>query len=199
MIDTFPSFHPPIARLFELANTSFDPQTFRHTCEKFATLDTHSSDDDLWYFSVSGGPVLIVALETELSGRKKPNGRREYRQFAVSCALLSICWWETFLKSEHESEESWQTERAEFDRFYAESLTASIAILGPPLMQGMDADEDRHQHAIWRGETGLLILQQSSYDPQFGLDVNYWIKPWSGPDPTPTSPFIDWLCGLSAR
>lgn len=195
MIHTFPSFDPPIARLFELANTSFAPRTFRRACERFAIFDTGSSHDDLWYFSVSGGPSLIVAVETELIGRKT-NGLPKYRQLAVSCAILSVCWWETFLKSEHESLESWTAERAEFDRFYTESLADTIESLGPPLMQGKDTDEDRHRHAIWRGETGLLILQQSTYDPQFGLDVNYWVRSWSGSDPRPTSPFIDWLCRL---
>jgi hypothetical protein len=52
----------------------------------------------------------------------------------------------------------------------------------------------------WRGATGLLIVQQSAYDLQFGLDINYWVHPWAGPDrtrnpPLPLSiPFIDWLC-----
>jgi hypothetical protein len=199
MIYTFPGFHPPITQLFELANNTFDPQAFRLACEKIAAFDPGSSDDDLWYFSVKGGPSLIVPLRTECTGRKKPNGGPEYRQTAVSCAILSICWWETFLKTEHKSLEFWEAERADFDRFYAESLASSVAILGPPRIQGMDEDEDQHRHAIWRGKTGLLILQQSAYDPQFGLDVNYWVRPWSGADREPTSPFIDWLCKLPSH
>jgi hypothetical protein len=194
VIHTFPGFNPPIARLFELANTSFTPKTFRRRCERFAIFNSPSSFEDLWYFSVNGGPSLIVGLETELTGRKKPNGEPKYRQLAVSCAILSICWWETFLKSEHKSVESWKAERVEFDRLFTVSLAESTAVLGPPRLQGMDADKNRHHFAIWRGETGLLILQESAYDPQFGLDVNYWIQPWSGSDPHPTSPFIDWLC-----
>lgn len=193
MIDMFSGFQPPITRLFELANTSLEPQAFRNTCEKFATFDPSSSDDDLWYFSLSGGPTLIVGLDTELTGRKKPNGWPECRQLAVSCAILSICWWESFLQSDHDTLASWKAERAEFDRFYRQSLAAAQGVLGPPRLQGADADEHRHQHAIWFGKTGLLILQQSAYDPQFGLDVNYWIHPLSGEAPQPTSPLIDWL------
>jgi hypothetical protein len=140
----------------------------------------------------------MVTLNTELTGRKKPNGWPEYRLLGVSCAILSICWWETFLKSEHLNLESWEREREEFDRCYSDSLASAVEVLGPPGIEGCDTDENQHRYAIWRGETGLLILQQSAYDPQFGLDVNYWVQPWYGPDPTPTSPFIDWLCKLSS-
>ena len=198
MIHKFSGFDAPIAQLFELANTAFVPQPFRRACERFATFDISSSHDDLLYFSMSGGPSLIVSIETELIARKKSLNQPEYRQLAVSCAVLSICWWETYLKTEHEKLANWEAERAEFDRLFAESLADSISVLGLPQVQGMDADEHRHRNAIWRGKTGLLILQQSAYDPQFGLDVNYWVQPWSGLDPSPTSPFIDWLCSLSS-
>ncbi len=69
-------------------------------------------------------------------------------------------------------------------------------MLGAPKLVGQDRDADAHRWAIWRGGTGLLILQQSAYDPQFGLDVNYWLHPWRGDDPHPGSPFIDWLFGV---
>lgn len=46
-IETFPSFQPPIAQLFGLANGSFDPHGFRDECEKFATFETGCSDDNL--------------------------------------------------------------------------------------------------------------------------------------------------------
>lgn len=198
MLERFTGFDPPIARLFDLANTPFEPQPFRRACESFASFDADSSDDDLWYFAVSGGARLIVALETEVAGRRR-NGWLKLRAVAVSCAVLSVCWWETFLKSQHKSRESWQAERAEFDKFYSKTLADTVEFLGPPRVEGTDEDEDRHRYAIWRGETGLLVLQQSNYDPQFGLDVNYWVQPWSGPDPRPTSPFITWLMQLAAH
>lgn len=109
-----------------------------------------------------------------------------------------MCWWETFSEAQHENLGSWQREREEFDRYYSDSVAGAIQILGSPLIEGTDTIEDRHSFAIWRGKTGMLILQQSAYDPQFGHDVNYWVQPWSGPDPRPTSPFSDWLSKLSA-
>jgi hypothetical protein len=197
-LEKFPGFQPPITQLFRLANGTFEPHAFRHECEKFATFEAGSSDDNVWRFSLQGGPTLMVVLNTELTGRKKPNGWPEHRLLSVSCAILSLCWWDTFEKSEHANLHSWQKEREEFDQCYSELLTSTIEVLGLPRIQGSDVDEKRHRYAIWRGATGLLILQQSAYDPQFGLDVNYWVQPWSGPDPRPTSPFINWLCKLSS-
>jgi hypothetical protein len=197
VLEKFPGFEPPVARLFGLANTPFEPQPFRRACEEFASFDARSSDDDLWFFAVNGGPRLIVGLETQVIGRR-PNGRPELRQLAVSCAILSVCWWETFMQSQHESWESWAAEHAEFDRLFSDRLADAVALLGPPRVQGSDEGEYPHRYAVWRGETGLLVLQQSTYDLQFGLDVNYWVQPWSGPDPRPTSPFIDWLIQLSS-
>lgn len=80
----------------------------------------------------------------------------------------------------------------EFDRLYHEAVAATVAVLGPPLLSGTDADNG-YRHALWRGRTGLFIVQQSNYDCQFGDDLNFWIRRWSGPDPRPTKPFLDWL------
>ena len=96
-------------------------------------------------------------------------------------------------------ERAWEKEREEFDKCYNESLSNAIKILGLPRIQGFDTDENRHCYAIWRGDSGLLILQQSVYDFQFGLDVNFWVQPWTCPDPQPTSPFIDWLLHVSKQ
>ncbi len=143
--------------------------------------DKSSSDADLWCYSVSD-LKMIVGLEDERT---------------VRFAVLSICWWETFLPTQHANRESFQAEQREFNRLYNEELQAATAVLGPPQLAGQDQDEHAHRWAAWRGRTGLLVLQQSAYDPQFGLDVNYWLHPWKGGTPQPTSPFVDWLFGVS--
>lgn len=186
--------HPPILELFGLVNGAFDPPTFRKACERFAIFMDDLVFDDIWRFSLEAEGVLIVSMETEPTGKIKPNGCPETRQLAVLQAISSICWWSTYSKSDHSRESSWRAEREQFDEYYFRSLARTVEMIGPPQLEGVDADEHRHHHAIWRGKTGLLILQQSAYDPQFGYDVNYWIRPWSGPDPRPTSPLIDWLC-----
>ena len=70
----------------------------------------------------------------------------------------------------------------------------TVAALGPPRREGI-ASSDAYRYAFWRGRTGLLALQQSNYDCQFGEDVNCWIKPWpeDAPDPMLSGSFIDWL------
>jgi hypothetical protein len=177
----YPGFAPPIARLFGLANTSFEAAVFKSACEKIAPYDARSSDGDyLWSFPFDpcGEPRLLVAVGEDLA--------------EVDCAILSFCWWETFIEIPRASAESLAAERQEFDRRSAEALAATVAVLGPPLLSGSDPG-DGYRHALWRGRTGLLVVHQSNYDAQFGDDLNYWIRKWSGPNPRPTKPFIDWL------
>jgi hypothetical protein len=185
MFHEYPGFVPPIAQLFGLANISFDAAVFKATCEAIAPFDADSSDDNLWSFPFDprGEPRLLVALGED---------RTE-----VDCAILSTCWWETSLRMQHRSERAFADERFEFDRRFDAALAATVAFLGRPLLSGADRD-DGYRHAMWRGRTGLLIVQQSNYDCQFGDDINYWVRRWSGPDPRPTCPFIDWLTGHSA-
>jgi hypothetical protein len=180
MFHEYPGFIPPIAKLFDLANTPFDAPVFRAACEAIAPFDPRSSDDNLWSFPFDpcGEPRLIVAVGEALT--------------EVDCVVLSICWWEMSLRMQHDTDETFAAERFEFDRRFEEAFTATAATLGPPLLYGSDPG-DGYRHAAWRGRTGLLIVQQSNYDCQFGDDINYWIRRWSGPDPRPTSPFIDWL------
>lgn len=189
---------PSVTALFKLASSDLIPSAFKTECETFARFDEKTSTSELWRFHVDAGEILIVALEAEKGLRSKPNGWPVRTPIKVSCAVLSICWWDAFIESEHDNSRSWQRERNEFDRCYADSLSEAVRCLGVPLLQGVDSDENRHRYAIWRGKTCLFILQQSAYDPQFGHDINYWIQPWSGPDPEPSSPFIDWLQRLVA-
>jgi hypothetical protein len=199
-----PDFKPPVAGLFELANTPLDPPAFRQACERFSGFDPGSSSDDLWFFSLEGRawpvgeepPSLWVLLKTERVRRKKSSGRPEFRPIAVAHAVLEFYWWEQYLEEEHESRASWEAERAEFDRIYAEALAATVEVLGPPWVHGTDPDEKRLRHAVWRCKTALLILQQSDIDPARGLNVSYRVQPWSGVDPRPTSPFRDWIASL---
>jgi hypothetical protein len=161
-------------------NISFDLTTFRRACEWFATFDHRYSDETSLYFDIEGSPLVLVVITEGYSD-------------VVSRAMLEFHAWETFLEEEDDSHEAWQAERDEFDRVYAESLAAAIEVLGPPLLQGVDDDEDRLQHALWRGKTGLLILHQTNSYCESGRGVVYRVQRWSGSDPQPTSPFDDWV------
>jgi hypothetical protein len=180
MFHDYPEFVAPVVRLFGLANTPFEASSFKAACEAIAPFDARVSDNNLWSFPFDpcGEPRLLVAVGADLT--------------QVDCAILSICWWETSLRTLHESDASFAAERLEFDSRFDEAAAATATLLGQPLLTGSDPG-DGYRHAVWRGRTGLLIVQQSNYDCQFGDDINYWISRWSGPDPQPTSPFIDWL------
>lgn len=181
MIQKISNYSPPIKALFRLANTVFQASPFRHACEQFASFNESSSDVNLWFYSVNG-PSMIVGLdETQ----------------AIRFAVLSVCWWVSFLPSQHPNRASFEAEKAEFDRLYALELESVIGELGPPHELGQDKDNHAHRWAYWNGKSGLLILQQSAYDPQFGFDINYWLHPWTDGMTRPTSPFIDWLFGVS--
>ena len=182
MFHEYPGFTPPIAQLFGLANTPFDAIVFKAACETITPFGAATSDDNLWSFPFDpcDEPRLIVAVGEDLT--------------EVDCAILSICWWETSLRMQHRTDEAFAAARSEFDRRFDEASAATAALLGPPLLSGSDPNGG-YRHAVWRGRTGLLIVRQSNYDCQFGDDINYWVRRWSGPAPKPTSPFIDWLTG----
>ena len=91
---------------------------------------------------------------------------------------------------------SWEAERTEFDRIYAAELAATVEVLGLPRVHGTDQDENRSRHAVWRGTTALLILQQSDIDLARALNVSYRVQPWLGRDPRPTGPFGHWIASL---
>src|SRR5689334_479826 len=135
MIETFSNFDPPIEKLFQLANTSFEPLAFRSVCDLFAELEPRSTHDDLWNFRLEGNAGMIVAVYVEVVG-KKPNGWPDRRPVSVACAILSTCWWETYSASHHPNRASFEAEREEFDRLYDDALTRTTAALGMPNVSG---------------------------------------------------------------
>ncbi|MBX9671030.1 MAG: hypothetical protein K2X93_25785 [Candidatus Obscuribacterales bacterium] len=197
-IVTIPAFEPQVESLYNLANTSFEPEEFKRCCQSFAPINPSSLiEDDLWEFQAHIDAPLTVAIYTEATGEKKATGYPVFRQLGVSCAILPFCWWETWMESDHPSKEQYREEREQFDKKFDEELERAVRLIGDPLKHGQDGEPRAHKFAYWRGTTGLLILQQSAHDPQFGEDINYWVQPWSGADPQPDSPMIEWLHKLS--
>ena len=173
MFHTSGDFVVPVANLFDLANTDFDPDAFKARCSAFAKFKKSQSFADLWYFSFGKHtPVMMVTVDVYSPVPAK-----------VRFCVLSVCWWETWTRQQHPSEESYRDERKTFDRLYDQQLAHATSILGDPQSIGIAKNEQHFKRAIWRGTTGLLTLQQSAYDRQFGLDINYWVEPWSSETP----------------
>jgi hypothetical protein len=68
--------------------------------------------------------------------------------------------------------------RVEFDACFQGARELAVAELGSPLHEGTDhsADEQRN-YAVWRGNTGVLVLQQDSIDFHRGGQVAFWLLP----------------------
>lgn len=196
-IEILPDFGRWVRPIDELANTPFEPTPFRAACEAIAPVE--HCDDYQWRFAVSPDIHLLVGVDAKVIGRDRASGYPVWQPLRILCAVLSVCGWENCQRSDHATEASYLEQRRQFDAVYASALDQAIGSLGQPLLQGADNDESGHRWALWRGRTGLFIVQQSAYDPQFGDDVNYWVRPWSGPDPRPSAPFIDWLMQDLAR
>lgn len=192
-ITTIPQFQPPVTALYRLTDSDFQPAAFKTACESFAHFDSEMSDHDLWQFQLHQECSLLVALWSDRSGANKRSECQPGQASRVSCAVLSFCWWETWEKTEHKTLRSYNDERALYDGEFLAELERARKALGEPHILGRDKDENAHRFALWRGKNGLLVLQQSANDLQFGCDINYWIQNWTGGDPKPTSPFIDWL------
>ena len=98
-----PRLYPPVARLFALATTPTDRPTFRAACEAIAPHNHDKrNEEDYWSFPLdpSGEPRLLVGVD----------------ESAITAAVLSLCWWDTADRDDHESDAAFAAERAEFDR-----------------------------------------------------------------------------------
>jgi len=185
MIEIFNKYELPIRQLYELINDILDYESFMNRCKSFSILDRSMSDSNYIRFQVNDEITFLVGV-----GTSKQNNRKK----VISCAVLSICWWETYSEKDHETQEEYEEEREKLESIYNQFLTLTIQEIGRPFMQNKDDDQRAYNYAIWKRESGLLILQQSSYDPQFGHDINYWIRPWEADkEIKPSVPFTDWL------
>lgn len=149
-------FVPPVQEFYDLIGIGFDLKTFGQACNRISTQDHSSSFDDRWYFNLHPECPLIVSLWME--------GKTAV---TISSAILSFVWWESPFEN---------AVKKEYNSLYETELNRAISVIGKPDHSGISKSDVELNHSIWRGKHGLLILQQSDLDPQFGLDINYWIQ-----------------------
>lgn len=181
----------PIREMFSLTSTDFTAAAFREKCTPWASLDGSGSDEDLLQFELGNDIFMQVPLFCKSGKMTASVARFE----AVSAAITSVLWWDSW--NERDSSQ-YIVERRLFDEKYAELVLQVSRELGAPIAQREDCDATKHKYAFWRGANGLFIVQQSSFDLQFGVDINLWIQPWAGPNPEPSGPFVDFLCKLQS-
>lgn len=84
----------------------------------------------------------------------------------------------------------------DFDQAFESSRDTMVQILGLPEIDGSHAvgwarKEPHYHFSIWRGERGLLILQQGELDLACGgRDLSVCLHPWAVDWPTPRMPLL---------
>jgi len=165
-----------------LADLPFEKQAFRHACERLGELQDPESDGyPMWEYELPDGTFL-----------RQCHNEQDEDDISVVAAMVTLYAFEGPEPEWHDSMESFLRGRREFDDAYAIALAAAQAAAGPPLLSGLYV-EDQLQWALWRGETGLFAVFQSYLDPIMGMELNYWVTPWAGPDPQPDDDFPEWI------
>lgn len=112
-------------------------------------------------------------------------------------ASLPFCYWEEYNPEFHDDLQEYGSQREAYNRVFEKAAGLARRLLPPPVQFWTDADERAHRAVVWEGNHGLLILQQASFDPQFGIEVDFWLAACSRQQFCATTPLIDWLCQRS--
>lgn len=104
----------------------------------------------------------------------------------VCMCYFASCYWATYEYEDHPLDRnSWTKEYEQFHLEYKSQFERVCSELGAPAFERADL-LDAHDvpsymgplHASsWIFNNCTLVLQQSAYDTQFGLEINYWLHP----------------------
>jgi len=171
-----------ISRIFEFANTPFTLDAFRQKWTTFGwTHESKTGDEFGFRVQIGGG----------LSFNIDPAGDR------VVGAALPFCYWEGYDPQFRSDIPEFERERTAFNTEFLSTAQLTERLLAAPFAHWHDSDHDAHRAKVWAGKNGLLILQEASFDLQFGMELNFWLVSLSPAKFSPTSPLIDWLCEYS--
>jgi hypothetical protein len=182
-IYTRPVADEVICQVYELACTRFTLGAFRERWESFG-----------WGLEDDGADVVGIRVWT---GYDDPENEAGWKFWVdpcgsrVVCAGLPFCYWMDYDPEDHDDPADYKRELAAYNRRFEEVAAAAERLLPSPQFRWADADEHRHRAIVWTGSHGLLILQQASFDPQDGIEINFWLDP--DRDFTPSTPLIDHL------
>lgn len=184
-VHEFPISDTLVQQLHTLACTPFEMSAFRQRWQEFGWVYTPNSDDEFWF------RVPVVDDPDNLSLQVIPRDQK------IDHALLTFCYWERYAPECHDSPEAHQAEERAYHAAYDRVRQQVSRMLGPPRREGEDLpithEVEHYRHAVWPGETALVILQECGFDMEFGLEINLWLEPCSLSEFTPSQPLIDWL------
>lgn len=168
-----------VRQLYELACTPFRLASFRERWESFGWSYEPSVGDEFgFHVQAPGGWSLII----------DPFGEE------VVGASLPFYYWEDYDPRWHDDLNEYQRQRLAYSDEFETAAGLARRVLPAPAMFWTDEDGDAHRAVVWVGGHGLLILQQACFDPQFGIELDFWLTGCSMQDFRPTTPLIDWLC-----
>lgn len=184
MLDAVPVTTETVRQLYELANTRFGLNEFKERWQEFGW---HCDLDvcDVHGFSVrvpDAWELVVDPAGSEIVGARFP-----------------VAYWETYAENHHDSIESWKLERLDYDRVFCDAAEVSMNVLEAPEVCWQDQDANGNRAVVWEGEQGLLILQQACFDPQFGIEINFWLDSVRLDGFVPSTPLIDWLTRRSRQ
>lgn len=178
-IESIPLKEEIVRQLFALSNTPFQLGKFRERWESFGWSYQPSWDDEFGFKVQIPGSWPLSAV---------PSGD------TVAGAWYAFCLWEDFSPNDYSALQLYEQGRQEFDFQYSKARQIAEAVLGAPYLTWTDDDKDAYQAQIWEGSNGLLILQQACYDPQFGVEINFWLLEGNRQEFRPSTPLIDAIC-----
>lgn len=173
-----------VRQLYELACTPFRLTAFRERWVSFGWTCEPDLGDEF------GFPVQVAdswALTIDPLGAQ------------VVGASLPFYYWEDYDPEFHDDLEEYNRQRRAYDEEFESAVNLAGATLPPPVQSWTNADKDAHRAIVWEGSRGLLILQQACFDPQFGIELDFWLEGCSRREFRPKTPLIDWLCKRSKR
>lgn len=181
-IENRPLTETPIRQLYELACTPFTLASFRERWAAFGwSYEPSASDQFGFQVEVLGTwPLIVDPLGGDVIG-----------------ASLPFCYWDDCDPEAHDDLAEYSRQRREYDEAFETAANSARRLLPGSMKPWTDATEDSHKAIVWEGDYGLLILQQACYDPQFGIEVDFWLTNCTRQDFQPTTPLIDWLCKRS--
>lgn len=167
-----------VGQLYELACTPFTLACWQAKWTTFGwDYDQHVGDKYGLHVQVTGDWSLMI----------DPLGER------VVCASLPWLYWEDYAATDHADPAEYRRQRQAYDDEFAAAARLAGRVLPSPVQAWKDQDEAAHQAVIWAGSCSLLILQQACFDPQFGIEINFWLPGCIQQDFQPHTPLIDWL------
>jgi hypothetical protein len=171
-----------VYQLYELACTPFVLASFRARWDDFGWFYSPDRGDEFGFrVQIPGGCWLSV---DPLGGD-------------VIGASLPFYYWEDYDRQFHDNQDEYRRQRRAYDDEFETAVSLARRQLPAPIQLWTDANEEAHKAVVWNGDEGLLILQQACFDPQYGIEVNFWLASCSSRDFQPTTPLIDWLCKRS--